>query len=815
MNHQSNTTERMTAFLKYIILASSLMISFGVSAQNLQLSGSLTDQNGQPVAFATTYLYKATDSTLVKATISDDKGRFLFKELSADRYYLQLSSLGFQEYRSNAFELNANLNYPKITLEEAAEALDEVTVIAEKPIVEVLADKTVFNVEKTINATGSTGFELLRKAPGVLIDNNNSIIVEGKAGVQIYIDGRPSVLAGQDLINYLETLQSTDIEAIEIITQPSSRYEAAGNAGIINIRLKRNKSLGTNGSITAGFIQGRFPRVNSSISLNNRGEKTNLYGTYSNRFGDSYGFINLFRRQNGTTFDARTTSRNDNNNHNIKTGFDYYINSKHTLGAIFTANFNNSISRSNSRTPIIPSGQTTPVEVLIAQSNSDNVSSNINGNLNYKYTDTIGREFIVDLNYGNFYSDRNNFQPNFYLNGAETDTVSESIARFITPIEIDILAGQVDYEQPLWGGKFAAGARYSYVKTNNVFDFFDVVNGMEILNLEQTNTFDYTEQINAAYVNYNMRWDKWNLQFGLRVEQTISEGELTSAQDNDNDLVKRNYTNWFPSGGITYQVNQKNSLALTYSRRIQRPTYQSLNPFQFKIDELSFRQGNPFLQPQYTNNIRIAHTYNYRLTTSFTYTYISDFFAQVTEALGEDQNFIITRNVANQRVYNIGVSYPTRINDWWSIYFSVNAFRSEYEATSPDFLPVEQNTLSFYGQNTIKLPAGITLEVSGWMQSPSIWGGTYQTETLGSLDIALQKKFMNDKLTVRLAGSDVLYTVPWRGFTEFGELTINGNGGSDSQQFRMSLNYNFGRDEIKKARDRKTGIEDEKGRIEN
>ena len=149
------------------------------------------------------------------------------------------------------------------------------------------------------------------------------------------------------------------------------------------------------------------------------------------------------------------------------------------------------------------------------------------------------------------------------------------------------------------------------------------------------------------------------------------------------------------------------------------------------------------------------------------------------------------------------------------IYFSINAFRSEYEATSPDFLPVEQNTLSFYGQNTFKLPAGITLEVSGWMQSPSIWGGTYQTETLGSLDIALQKKFLNDKLTVRLAGSDVLYTVPWRGFTEFGDLTINGNGGSDSQQFRMSLNYNFGRDEIKKARKRETGIEDEKGRIEN
>ena len=802
-------------FKKRISLLFFALSSFMLQAQDLELRGSLADQNEAPIAFATTYLYQLQDSTLVKATISDERGNFIIKELQPGSYYLQLNSLGFAPYTSAAITLNESMTLPQIVLEEAAEALDQVTIVAEKPIVEVLADKTVFNVDKTINATGSTGFELLRKAPGVLIDNNNSIIVEGKAGVQIYIDGRPSVLAGQDLINYLETLQSTDIESIEIITQPSSKYEAAGNAGIINIILKRNKGLGTNGSLTLGYIQGKYPRVNSSINLNNRGKKTNIYGTYSNRFGQGFGFIDLFRRQNGTTFDQRSTTVLDNNNHNIKTGIDYYINDRHTFGALFTANFSNVINNTKSRTPIIPGGQTQPVEVLIAQSNSDNVSSNLNGNLNYKYKDTIGREFTVDLNYGNFSSDRNNFQPNYYLDGAEQDTVSESIARFITPIEIDIFAGQVDYEQPLWGGKLGAGLRYSYVQTNNVFDFFDVIEGMEILNLEQTNTFDYTEQINAAYLNYNIRWDKWNLQFGLRVEQTISEGDLTSAQDNANALVERNYTNWFPSGGITYQLNQKNSLALTYSRRIQRPTYQSLNPFQFKIDELTFRQGNPFLQPQYTNNIKLSHTYNYRLTTSFTYTYISDFFAQVTEALGEDQNFINQRNVANQRVYNIGVSYPTRINDWWSIYLSLNAFRSEYEATSPDFLPVSQNTLSFYGQNTFSLPAGLTFEVSGWFQSPSIWGGTYRTDSLGSLDVALQKKFFNDKLTVRVAGSDILFTSPWSGVTEFGDLVIDGSGGSDSRQFRLSLNYNFGSDEIKQARKRKTAIEDEKGRIEN
>uniref|UniRef100_UPI00262E9D64 outer membrane beta-barrel family protein n=1 Tax=Winogradskyella sp. TaxID=1883156 RepID=UPI00262E9D64 len=298
-----------------------------------------------------------------------------------------------------------------------------------------------------------------------------------------------------------------------------------------------------------------------------------------------------------------------------------------------------------------------------------------------------------------------------------------------------------------------------------------------------------------------------------RMENTQSDGILTSLQEDQNDRVKRNYTDWFPSGGLTYQMNQKNSFALIYSRRIQRPNYASLNPFEYKIDELSFSKGNPFLQPQYTDNIKLSHTFNYRLTTSLSYSFVRDFFAQITEAVGDDQNFLITRNVANQKVINLGVSYPTRFTDWWSIYFSVNAFRSIYEATNPDFNEISQNTLSLYAQNTFKLPKGFRAEISGWYSSPSVWGGTYETSGLGSLNIAVQKRFFDDKLTARLSFNDILFTSPWEGTTEFGNLIINGDGGSDSRQVRFNLTYNFGRNEIKKARKRDTGLEDEKNRI--
>ncbi|APY09329.1 TonB-dependent receptor [Winogradskyella sp. J14-2] len=789
-----------------------LSINFAF-AQN-SITGKVVDANNQPISNAIVSLLNAETSAFIKGELTNENGIFKYKSIENGTYTLLITSLGMEDYKFENFSIENNAkNFETIVMKEASEALEEVTVVAEKPMIQVLADKTVFNVAGTINAIGDSGFELLRKAPGIIIDNSDNIVVEGKAGVLIYIDDRPSVLRGQDLVNFLKTLQASDIEALEIITQPSSRYDAEGNAGIINIKLKRDKTLGTNGSLASSLTVGEFARTSSSVSFNNRNKKTSIYGTYSNNFGKSFSFINLNRTQNGTNFDARTETIFDNNSNNIRIGFDYFTTPESTFGIILTGNFNNSNSESDSRTPITPLGNDNPNQVLIAESDSDNQTSNLYANLNYRFKDTLGHSLNIDVDFGKYDSDRTNLQPNRYLNGNETQVLSENIVFFDTPIDISIFSAQADYEQNFLKGKLGLGAKYSKVNTDNSFDAFDRTNGNNNLDETQSNDFIYDEQIIAAYFNYNRKFKKFNFQIGLRTETTISDGQLESMQDNADDRVTRNYTNWFPSGGITYQVNQKNSLALIYSKRIQRPNYQSLNPFQYRIDELSFRQGNPFLQPQYTDNLKLSHTYNYRLTTSLSYSFISDFFAQVTEALGDDQNFIIQRNVANQKIINLGISYPTKFNDWWRVYFSLNAYRSIYEATNPDFVSTKQNTLSLYAQNTFKLPKDITFEVSGWYSSPSVWGGTYETRSLGSLNLAFQKKFFDEKLTARLGFNDILFTSPWQGSTRFGDLFIDGNGGSDSRQVRFNLTYNFGRNEIKKARKRDTGIENEKNRM--
>ena len=799
----------MKYYYFFFLLASSFL-----NAQSYSINGKIALESNEKATVTSILLYPENSQTLVKAVVTDSNGNFIFSNIKTGNYFIKINYIGFQSYNSNVFSItDKNIELPLIALQKSTQALEEVVIKKQKPMVQVLADKTIFNVENTINATGTSGFELLRKAPGVVIDNNDNLIVEGKSGVLIYIDGKQSFLSGSDLSNYLKTIQATDIEAIEIITQPSSKYDAAGNAGIINIKLKKNKNFGTNGSISSGYNIGRFGTSLNSLSFNNRNKKNNFYGNYSNRFGKNYNFINLNRLQSNTLFDSRSSSVNETNANNIKLGYDYYANSRNTFGIVVSGNFNNGINNGKTRTPIRSFTASTIDSILVAKSDSYNKNYNLYSNINYRFQDTTGTSFNADFDYGKYNSDRTNYQPNFYYDNNENTILSQSINSQNTPVIIDIFSLKSDYEQRLFKGKFGTGFKTSLVKTDNTFEVFNYPNGLPIFNSLLSNRFEYNENINAVYVNYNRLYKKFNFQFGLRVENTISEGNLISTQQTSNQTVKRSYTDFFPSGGITYQVNDNNSLALLYSNRIERPSYQSLNPFEFQIDELSFQKGNPFLRPQYTTNIKINHTYKYTLNTSLSYSYISDFFAQVTEAEGDTRNFLITRNVANQQIINLGISYPFKVKEWWSVYMSVNAYQSKYMATNDTFTGITQETLSLYGQNNFSLPKDFNLEISGWFSSPSVWGGTYRTRSLGSLDIAIQKQFLSKKLTARLAFSDVLFTSPWRANATFPNLVITGDGGNDSRQVRFNLSYNFGSEQIKKSRNRNSGLEDEKNRI--
>ena len=806
---------------KIITVAVGLLLSAAVktNAQKIaSISGSVKDKNGKALQSVTVSLLHSQDSSLVKTDITDAKGEFEINSSKEGNFLLSYSSVGFEKLYSEVFAKKADqkIDAKPVSMSPANGKLNEVTIVAKKPMIEVKADKTVFNVEASINATGSNALELLQKSPGVQVDNNENISMKGKSGVKVYIDGKMMQLDTKDLAAYLKSINSNDIEAIEMISNPSAKYDASGNAGIINIRLKKNKKFGTNGSVNAGLVQGVTPKGNGSVNLNYRDKKINVFGNVGGNIGMYENKIDLYRIQKDTLYDQKTVMTSDNKSINIKGGADYFVNSKNTIGFMVNTNISNNEWSSKGSTDVYyhPTGEF--IKTLEAFNTIPGKRTNANFNINYRYADTTGREINFDADYGLFRGTGSSYQPNYYY-GSNNDFLYSIINRNYTPTDIDIYTAKVDAEQNLGKGKLGYGAKFSYVTTKNTFDFFtDTALNKPSYILEKSNSFKYTENVNAAYVNYQRQLNaKWSMQAGLRLEQTNSEGDLTRADglQQPDDNVKKNYLNLFPSAALTWNINPKHALNLTYSRRIDRPTYQDLNPFENKLDELTYEKGNAFLRPQYTDNVELTHTFLGFINTTAGYSHVSDYATQVTDTVG-NATYVQQQNLATQQILSFSIGAPTQIKKWWNgyanIWFNYQMFDGAIGGKE-----VKTNIPGYgaYLQQSFTLGKDYTAELSGWFSGPSVWGATWKTKPQGGLDVGAQKQLFQKKASVKVTFTDIFHTSPWSATSDFGGLYIKGSGSWESQTFRVSFNWRFGSSQIKNSRDRKTGLESESKRI--
>ena len=782
-----------------------------------KIAGAVTDNSGKALGSATVSLLQAKDSSLVKAAISDASGKFEIGVKVNGSYLLSYSLVSFENTYSPVFTYDGqNVAVKTVALSPAVSKLQDVTITAKKPMIEVKADKTIFNVEASINATGSNALELLQKSPGIQVDNNENISMKGKTGVRIYIDGKMMQLDTKDLAAYLKSINSNDIEAIEMISNPSAKYDASGNAGIINIRLKKNKKFGTNGSVNLGLVQGITPKGNGSVNLNYRDKKINLFSNAGGNIGDYQSTLLLYRLQKDTLYDQKSVNTSAGKSFNIKAGADYFINSKNTIGVMATTNFGKNEFISTSNTPIYynPTGQF--VKSLQAFNNIPGNRTNANFNINYRYADTSGREINFDGDYGLFRGTGRSYQPNNYY-GGNNNLLYSIINRNSTPTNIDIYTAKLDIEQKLGKGKLGYGAKTSFVTTKNTFDFFnDNASGIPVKILDRSNSFTYRENVNAAYVNYQRQLsEKWSIQTGVRAEQTNSEGILTRADGTvqADNKVKRNYLDFFPSAAVSWNANKKNSFNLTFSRRIDRPTYQDLNPFENKLDELTYEKGNAFLRPQYTNSVELTHTFIGIINTTAGYSHVKDYATQVTDTTG-NATYVQQQNLATQQVLNFSISAPLAIKKWWNgyanIWYNYQMFKGAIGGKS---LSVNIPGYGAYMQQSFTLGKNYTAEVSGYFNGPNVWGATWKTRPQGGLDIGLQKLLFDKKATVKVSVTDIFRTNPWSATSDFGGMYIKGSGGWESRTFRVSMNWRFGSNQIKNSRDRKTGLESESKRI--
>ncbi|TCJ18769.1 TonB-dependent receptor [Flaviaesturariibacter flavus] len=798
------------------ILALLLLTATAGAVQAQTVSGRVQDADGKPLQGVTVSLLR--DSSVVKLAVSDASGAYQFGGISAGRYRVSASSVGFSPAPSAPFEAGTGTTeLPVLALRRASGELAGVTVAVRKPIVEVKADRTVVNVEGTINATGNDALELLRKSPGVLVDKDENLSVSGKTGVQVYVDGRPTPLSGADLAAYLRTMQSTQIEAIEIISNPGAKYEAAGNAGIINIRLKKNKNYGANGSLTAGYNVGHYSKYNAGASLNYRNNKVNLYGNYNFNYGRMYNTMDLHRDVRDSIFDQKGRNVFTNNSHGFKAGADYTINKRHSVGVLVNGNLAAPQIAMESRTPIISKATGVTDRILTAQSNSEVRRNNINANANYNYNGTKGQSLVLNADYGWYDNNTDQRQPNVYWT-PDGSKLSSAEYRFITPTRIDIASLKADWEQNFAKGKLGFGGKTAYTSTDNDFRRFNVNGPVENYDRDLSNRFRYDEQIHAGYVNYNRQLKGLMIQGGLRVEHTVSKG-TSNGEKNESGTYRaveagfqRDYTDFFPSAAISFNKNPMKVWSINYSRRIDRPAYQDLNPFEFRLDEYTYSKGNTNLRPQYTNSIGISHSYKYKFNASLNWSHVQNMFAQQIDVDGS-KSFITKQNLATQDVIALNASYPFMYKSFTS-FVNVSTNYSKYHspgATPDRTIDFDAFALTAFSQNSLKFGKDKTWtgEMTAFYNAPTIYQGAFQARAMGAVDFGLQKTILQGQGTIKASVSDVFQTLRFSGYTQFAGQRTDVAARWESRQFKLNATWRFGNKQVKAAKQRNVGAEDE------
>ncbi len=807
--------------MHYLLTLALTLMGFSLLAQGGQITGTLQNSEGEAIIFANVALYHASDSSLVKAEATNDEGTFTLVNIPDGSYWLKASYVGLPDFEQTGVTMTQKqtLNLGTLTFPASVIELETALVKADRALVEIKPDRTVFNVSGTINSAGEDALGLLRKAPGVLVDNNDNITVLGRSGVLIYVDGKRLPLGGDDLSNYLSNLQAEQIDRIDIISNPGAKYDAEGNAGIIDIRLKKDKNNGANGSVNANYSQGRYARENMGASGNFRNKLLNIFANGGLYKGASFNNIDFRNTQNGLALDEVNRMKHGYEGYNLRLGTDFFLTDQQTIGFLVSGGQNFFDRNTYNRVGIATQANPTQVDsILVARTTGDGKRDNNAFNVNYRFDNRKGQIFNVDADYGRYRNTNTRVQPNRYFDATLENLLSEDINSFDTPTDIDIYTFKIDYEQEVLGGKLALGTKFSRVDSKNKFLVFNVLDDQNNLDSLQSNTFDYNEDVYAGYVNYSRPINQaWSFSVGLRAEQTDATGNLVAfREDLMEPPVELNYLNWFPSAGLTWQMTPKQTFALNYGRRINRPDYNVLNPFNNQLSQLSYEKGNPFLSPEIVNNMELGYTLNYRYNFKVAYSKTTD---QITRLIGPDEsdpraNFITWENLAEQTIWSMNISAPIQVMKGWSSYINLNASHLDNQADYGDgaIVDVQAFTYNIYQQSTFDLPFGFKGEISGWFSGPGIWGGVFVYDTSWSLDVGLQRRFLNDAVNVRLNATDLFYQTGWSGTSEFNGLVATGAGNWDSRRISLSISYDMGNRNVK-SRKRSTGLEDEAKRV--
>lgn len=800
--------------LSILLFVGCIFSSFGQSKDYGKIKGIVMNKDQQPIANVTITL-QTTNGKIVRFGLSDSAGLFLLDSLPIEKYMIEINMVGHRNYHSDSFSVVSNVEINlNIELQDSTNKLSDVTVASKKRLFEMQPDKMVMNVENSILEIGNSVYDVIRKAPMISVDKDQNLLLKAQTPV-IYIDDRPTYMNGSQLTEYLKSLPSETIATIEFITNPSSKYDAAGSAGIINIRLKKNKLYGLNGIINARLGNGKYIKTGGGTNLNYRNGLLNAYLNWNTSYSESFNALTY----NSKILNNNVASYQDRENYwhpkstynNFKGGLDFNLNKKDVLSVLVMGNIDNThqVTTNNS---VLSDAQKNPYEYISTTLKGKDIVRNMTYNANFKRTlDSLGSSIILDADYAKYtqHSDDNN--ENRFTDPSGNVIRDPYIFRNNRPAEVKIKSGKIDYAK-YWNAKLKleSGLKYSSVNTDNNLIVDSIRNNAWEMDYGRSNHFIYKEDIAAFYSTISQTYGDLSLQLGMRGEWTRSNANSITIEK----IVKRSYFNLFPTIFSNYKINDNNDLNFSYARRINRPSYESLNPFIRYIDPYTSFVGNPFLKPTFGNMFELRHGFKQFLYTTLGY---SHSFNVITNTILQDSTtgkVINSRDNASSRDYiylNIYASIP--ITKWWSSESSFNVSYNKSKSSIPDYSYNTHGFGSDFSTNhTFSLPKTIKIQTSFRYSFPSVDGLAKMKSGYGC-DLGVQKQILDKNGTIKIAATNIFSQAAYRAHYLGSGLDINWINRWEARRITVSFVYKFGNQKIKAANSRKTSSSEEQNRV--
>ena len=684
----------------------------------------------------------------------------------------------------------------------SAKSLNKVLISTTKRPVDLQPDKIVLNLDAQPSAIGENALDVLRRSPGVFVDAAENIQLNGKSGVNVLIDGKATQLSAQDLAQLLKSMEASNIKQIELIANPSAKYDAAGNAGIINIRLKKSLTDGFNGNLTGSYVQSKHARSNAAANINWRKNKTAFFFNGGINSGLQHVIANNDRTAGGRTFTQRSIEKDLFDGSSMRIGADYSVNKKTTVGVLWMLNNRN--SRMDNTGTTLAHGLNLADTIFNTRSLAPFNTKRNAFNLNYSYTGQ-SLEYTIDADYTAHQSSVNNIITNdiFNINNSKigaNSTINDQ------QVNINLYSMKGDLSKsisPLL--KLETGFRWMATRTNNLLDVQNNTGALWITDTGKTNAFRYEEDIRAVYASLRGSGKQFSWQAGFRSEQTTVRGRSTDLKGAQINQPDTSYFNLFPTIFLQYKPGEKHQVGLSANLRIDRPNYQDQNPFIYFLDALNTEQGNAYLQPQFTNNVEASYTYNYATTFKIGYAHTVNYIEWLTY---QDGKYTVQtpQNAGTRKMLSFAFSSPIKFTARWSAYLSLTPYYHAYQTLLNKFGSNEKQdgsswAFNGYMGNTIELGKGWKGSLSGWFNFQNR-ATIYVSKPIGSLDVGIQKNIWNEKATLKISLVDLLTTQRWEQTATTNELKLKTYRKWESQNFTLGFSWRFGNNKIKNVRER-------------